>query len=199
MLRVRDPGSMPRKPRIEAAGAIHHVIARGNAGVEIVLDNSDRRDLVTALERASERHGWLVHAYCVMDTHIHAVIETPQPNLGAGMQRLLGGYAFEFNRRHGQYGRLFAGPFSSALVETERYALTVCAYVVLNPVRARLASAPEDWEWSSYRATAGLIRPPDFLETRLVPAMLHPDRKRAYGLYRQLVREADENPRPRSG
>lgn len=197
-LRVRHPGSMPRKPRVEAAGAIHHVIARGNAGIEIVVDNSDRRDLITDLERASERYGWLVHAYCLMNTHLHAVIETPQPNLGVGMQRLLGGYAFEFNRRHGLYGRLFAGPFSSSLVETESYAVTVCAYVVLNPVRAGVVAAPEDWEWSSYRATAGLSRAPGFLATRLVPAMLHRDMTRAQELYRELVRETAENPRPRS-
>ena len=184
---------------MEAAGAIQHVIARGNAGGEIVLDNSDRRDLIAALGRASERDGWLVHAYCLMDAHLHLVVETPEPTLGKGMQRLLGGYAFEFNRRHGRYGHLFAGPYAASLVETEDYAITLSAYVALNPVRAGLVAAPEDWEWSSYRATAGLIRAPEFLETRLVPAMLHPNPTRAQALYRQLVCEAAGHPTPGSG
>jgi hypothetical protein len=115
------------------------------------------------------------------------------------MRWALGGYAFEFNRRHGRHGHLSAGPFSASLVETEAYAIEVCAYVVLNPVRAGLVRAPEDWRWSSYRATAGLIAAPPSLETRLMPEMLHPQRKRALELYRLLVRETAERPRPGSG
>jgi putative transposase len=190
---------VPRKPRVEAPGAIQHVIARGNAGCCIVIDDDDRRTLITSLARVSERVGWHIHAYCLLDTHLHAVVETPEPTLGSGMRRLLGGYAYEFNRRHGRFGHLFAGPFSASLVETEAYALELCAYVVLNPVRAGLVRAVEDWKWSSYRASAGLITTPPFLETRLVPGLLHPDRKRAHELYRQWVRETAERPRPGSG
>ncbi len=79
------------------------------------------------------------------------------------------------------------------------YAIEACAYVVLNPVRAGLVRTPEDWKWSSYRVTAGLVAAPSFLETRLVPAMLHVDRKRSQELYRKLVRETAERPKPRSG
>ena len=190
---------MPRKPRFEAAGAIQHVVARGNAGGRIVADDDDRRALLSGLGRASERSAWRVHAYCVMNTHLHVVVETPEPTLGSGMRRLLGSYAHEFNRRYDRYGHLFTGPFSSSLVATEAYAIEVCAYVVLNPVRAGLVLAPEEWPWSSYRATASLVAAPSFLETRLVPAMLHVDPKRARELYRQLVREVAERPRPGSG
>jgi putative transposase len=125
---------MARKPRVEAPGAIQHVIARGNAGARIMRDDDDRRALLAALARVSEKQGWRVHAYCLMDTHMHCVVETPEPNLGTGMQRLLGGYAYEFNRRHGRYGHLFGAPYWSSLVETEAYAIQLCAYVVLNPV-----------------------------------------------------------------
>jgi REP element-mobilizing transposase RayT len=190
---------MPRRPRVDAAGAIQHVIARGNAGVRIVADDEDRRELVAGLARAADRYSWRVHAYCLMDTHFHAVVETPEPTLGAGMQRLLGGYAAEFNRRHGRYGHLFGGPYSASRIETEAYAIEVCAYVVLNPVRAGLVVDPADWKWSSYRASAGLVHEPSFLETELLPAMLHSDRMRAQALYRELIRDAAERPRPGSG
>ncbi len=183
---------MPRKQRVEAPGAIHHVIARGNGGGRIVADDDDRRTLLAGLAGVSERYGWLVHAYCLMDTHVHAVVETPEPTLGSGMRLLLGGYAYAFNRRHGRYGHLFAGPYKASLVDSDAYAIEVCAYVVLNPVRAGLVNTPEDWPWSSYRATAGLVRPPSFLETWLVPTMLDPDRKRAQELYREMVRERAE-------
>jgi putative transposase len=190
---------MPRKPRVDAPGAINHVVARGNAGIRIVADDDDRRALVAGLARASERYGWLVHAYCLMDTHIHALIETPDPTLGSGMQRLIGGYAYEFNRRHGRYGHLFAGRYSASRIDTDAHAIMAGAYLVLDPVRAGLVSDAADWPWSSYRASAGLVRAPAFLETRLLPAMLHTDLRRARELYRELIRETAESPKPGSG
>jgi REP element-mobilizing transposase RayT len=186
---------MPRKPRREFAGAIHHVIARGIAGCAIVDDNEDRRELVSRLGPVSGRFGWRVHAYCLMDTHLHTVIETPEPTLGLGMQRLLGGYALEFNQRHGRHGHLFASRYSASLVEKDAYLLEVCVYVVLNPVRAGLVTAPEDWVWSSYRSTAGIAEAEPFLETSLVSGMLSPEPERAAELYRQLVRDVLSRPR----
>ncbi len=190
---------MPRKPRVEVAGGIQHVIARGNGGGRIVLDDADRHSLIAGMARTADRSGWRVHAYCLLNTHLHVVVETPEPTLGSGMRLLLGGYASGFNQRHCRYGHLFAGPFSASLIETEAYAIEVCAYVALNPVRAGLVHVPEAWPWSSYRATAGLVAAPPFLETKLVPAILHVDRHRAQELYRELVRETAARPRPGSG
>src|SRR5688500_5981907 len=109
---------MPRRPRVDAAGAIQHVIARGIASVRIAADDDDRSTFLNGLSRAADRYGWLVHAYCLMDTHVHLVVETPKPNLSAGMRHWIGGYAYEFNRRHGRYGHLFAGPFTAKLIDT---------------------------------------------------------------------------------
>jgi putative transposase len=134
-----------------------------------------------------------------MDTHLHAIVETPDPTLGSGMKRLLGGYAFEFNRRHARYGHLFAGPYASSVIDTDAYAIQACAYVVLNPVRAGLVADPADWKWSSYRASAGLARVPDFVETRLVPRMLHADERKAREVYREHIHELADDPRPGSG
>jgi len=115
------------------------------------------------------------------------------------MRRLVGGYASEFNRRHDRYGDLFGGPCTASLFATETYAIQVCAYVVLNPVRAGLVNDPADWSWSSYRASAGLVKIPSFIETRLVPSMLHPDVHRAQEPYREHVHEVGEHPKPGSG
>lgn len=186
---------MPRKARVEAADAIQQVIARGVADVDLFRDDDDRLAFVSNLARASELFEWRVHAYCLMDTHVHAVIETSEPTLGPGMQRLLGGYAFRFNRRHGRHGHLFGGRFTASLIDTESYAIQVCAYVVLNPVRAGIVPRSEDWRWSSYRATAGLVNAPPFLATWLVPEALHPELERAREQYRELVTEVALRPR----
>jgi len=164
-----------------------------------VADDDDRSTLIAGLARAAGRCGWRVHAYCLMDTHLHAVVETPEPNLGEGMKHLLSGYAHEFNRRHARYGHLFAGPYGSSLVANESYAIEVCAYIVLNPVRAGVVGDAADWAWSSYRVTAGLVSAPSFVETSLLPEMLHANPRRARELYQELVRERGEHPRPGSG
>ena len=189
---------MPRRSRTEAAGAIHHVIARGNAGGRVVEDDEDRRAFIARVDAVCERFEWRVHAFCLMDTHLHVVVETLRPTLGAGMQRLLGGHAYEFNRRHDRFGHLFAGPYAASEVDSDAYLLEVCVYVVLNPTRAGLVHAPEGWVWSS-RSSAGLAPAASFLETALVPTMLAPEPARAQELYRQLVRETAERPRAGPG
>jgi hypothetical protein len=98
-----------------------------------------------------------------MPNHYHLVVETPQPNLSAGMQRLNGRYALQFNWLHGVDGHLFQGRFHSNLVESDRELAAVARYVVLNPVRAGLCDEPDEWLWSSFRACVGAAAKPSFL------------------------------------
>ena len=99
--------------------------------------------------------GWKVDAYCLMLNHFHFVIETPQANLVAGMKWFLGVYTSRFNRRHKLFGHLFSGRYKSLIVDGSGngYLKTLCDYVHLNPVRAKLLSdkqALSDYRWSSY-------------------------------------------------
>ncbi|MDA1101451.1 MAG: transposase, partial [Proteobacteria bacterium] len=156
---------MARPLRIEYPGAVYHVTARGNAQAAIYLDDADRRSFLDTLALAIERHAWLCHGYCLMDNHYHLLIETPTANLGRGMRHINGVYTQAFNRRHGRVGHLFQGRYKAILVEREAYLLELARYVVLNPVRAKLAGikAASDWPWSSHRAVAGEAAAPDWL------------------------------------
>jgi putative transposase len=180
-------GEMPRRPRSEAPGAIYHVVARGNGGCRIVLDDADRDAFVDRLARIADRFRWRVYAYCLMDTHLHLVVETPDTTLGVGMQRLIGGHAFQFNRRHGRSGHLFAGPYYALPIERAAHLTQACVYVVSNPVRAGLVQTAADWRWSSYRATAGLEPTPPFIRTEIIPDSLAADVHRARQIYREAV------------
>jgi REP-associated tyrosine transposase len=93
---------MAREPREEASGAIHHVIPRGNADLAIVHDDRDRIAFVARFARVGRELGWFTHASCLMDSHHHAVVETPEPNLGRGMRRVLGGHSRWMNVRYGR-------------------------------------------------------------------------------------------------
>lgn len=190
---------MPRRPRTEAPGAIHHVIARGNGGCRIVVDDKDRVAFIDRVACVCDEFEWRLHAYCLMDTHVHAVIETPKPTLGAGMQKLVGGHAYMFNRRHQCSGHLFAGPYYAAELAGEAHLVEACVYVVLNPVRARLVAHPAKWRWSSYRAAAGAEPVPGFVATEILPDALSPDPGRARELYRRMVDEVAARRLPGSG
>lgn len=164
---------VPRRPRQEAPGAVHHVVAQGNDRQRIVRCDVDRIALVRRLATTSAAVGWRCHAYCVMDTHLHALIETPEPNLGMGMQRLIGGYAYEFNRRHERAGHLFVNPYYSVVVERDEHLVAAATYVVLNPVNAGVCAHPADWPWCSYADTAGTRS--SFVATELLHGFLAAD------------------------
>jgi putative transposase len=148
---------------MQIAGATYHVTARGNRRGPIFADDVDRALFLSLFADVVGWTGWICLAYCLMPNHVHLVVETPAPNLSPGVQRLLGRYARLFNDRHRLWGHVFGGRFGSELIETERHALEVARYVVLNPVRARLAVKPHVGRWSSYAATVGLGRSERFL------------------------------------
>ena len=175
---------MPRAPRQEIPGAIHHVVAKGVSGQEIVRDDYDRRALWMRLGRTVGRYRWRCFAYCFMDTHFHLVLRTPEPNLGRGMQWLCGRYAQEFNSRWGRSGHLFGSRFYSDVVTSDGHFVASVVYVLLNPVKAAMVDRAELWPWSSYAATAGLVEAPSFLDVEGV--LEHFDR-RADRARRRLV------------
>src|SRR5580692_9798099 len=147
---------MARKLRVEYPGAIYHVMNRGDRRENIFKDDEDRQGFLAALGEACDKSGWQIHAHCLMPNHFHLVLETPQANLVVGMKWLLGTYTGRFNRRHKLFGHLFSGRYKSLIVDGSGtgYLKTVCDYVHLNPVRAKMIP-PEaklaGYRWSSFR------------------------------------------------
>ena len=185
---------MPRPLRLDAAGAFHHVTARGNRRGLIFLDAADRGRFVSFLADAVRRFEWRCHAYCLMSNHFHLVLETPNASLGRGMQWLNGRYAQTFNRRHGHIGHLFQSRFASNPIEHDAHLVASCRYAILNPVRAGLCTSPHEWPWSSYRATAGLGRPLGLVTTDRLLAQFADERDRAQERYRNFVAEGIAEP-----
>ena len=136
---------MPRKLRIQYPGAMYHVMSRGNRRERIFLDDVDRQDFLKTLAEACQKTGWQVHAYCLMSNHYHLVVETPEPNLVAGMAWLQSTYTIRLNRRHQLIGHVLSGRYKSQLLEGSGngYLKTACDYVHLNPVRAGLFKGEE--------------------------------------------------------
>src|SRR5574337_1111582 len=180
---------MARPLRIEFPGALYHVTARGNARQDIFFDDEGRRRFLGVLAHVVSRFHLRLHAYCLMDNHVHLVVETPKANLSNAMCQLNGGYTQSFNRRHGRVGHALQGRFKAIMVDRDSYLLELCRYVVLNPVRARRTRKPDTYPWSSYQATAGLVPVPSCLTVDWLLSQFGQQRSAAQRKYRAFVAE----------
>jgi REP-associated tyrosine transposase len=142
---------MARALRPNIADGMYHITARGVRRSRIYDDGVGYRRFLALFRRVSNDLGWISHAYCLMPNHYHLVLETAEPNLSAGMQRLNSQYAAWFNWRHGFVGHVFESRFYSGVIEFNAHFLELSRYVVLNPVRAGLCRHPKEWPFSSYR------------------------------------------------
>jgi REP element-mobilizing transposase RayT len=179
---------MARPLRIEYDGAVYHVTSRGNVRRPTFKDDKDFLTFLDILQQVNKRFNWICHAYCLMNNHYHLVIETPDGNLSKGMRQLNGVYTQNFNKRHRSVGHVFQGRYKAILIQKESHLLEICRYVVLNPARAKIVEHPEQWKWSSYRATAGRGKSHPCLQTDWVLGQFSKRRKQAERSYREFVK-----------
>ena len=140
-----------------------------------------------------EQYQVLCHAWVLMDNHYHLVLETPQANLSSAIRHLNGVYTQAFNRRHQRVGHLFQGRFKAILVQQEAYLLELCRYVVLNPVRAKMATQPTQWRWSRYRATSGEELAPPWLVTEWILGQFAPTARASRRAYVEFVTSGERH------
>ncbi|HSC50003.1 MAG TPA: transposase [Gaiellaceae bacterium] len=189
---------MPREPRIEVPGCYYHVSSRGNRGCTVFEDDYERRVFVSLLATAVQRWRWVCHSFVLMSNHYHLLIQLDPGGLSAGMQFLNGSYARLSNRRHGYVGQhLFRNRFWSELVRNDVHLRETARYIVLNPVRAKICSAPGDWSWSSYRACAGLDFTPRFLAASQHLRLFGNKPSAARRAYREFVADGVDGANPR--
>jgi len=154
---------MPRGPRLDAPGTLHHVMVRGLDRQVIFRDDRDRDDFVRRVATLAEAGYLAVYAFAVLPNHVHLLVRTQTRPLSRNMRSLLTGYAGQFNRRHRRTGHLFQNRYKSIVVDEEVYFLELVRYLHLNPLRAgivedlgSLARSP----WTGHSALLGhLARP----------------------------------------
>jgi hypothetical protein len=115
-----------------------------------IFENANDVRVFLLLLALAVRDGLLrVHAYVVLTTHYHLLVESLTGELARAMQRVQEMYAQYFNRTRGRDGHVFRGRYRSKLVSSLRYRLAVLAYIDRNPVDAGLASHPSAYRHGS--------------------------------------------------
>jgi putative transposase len=176
-----------RRPRENFAGGFFHVGTRGNGRQSVLIDDVMRMTFMRMFARITAKYRWLIYSWCLMTTHYHLVVHTPDAGLSEGMRELNGGFARWANRYRGREDHVFGKRFGSVTIHSDEHLLEACRYVVLNPVRAGLCRDAAEWPWSSYHATAGLAHPPSFLAVGELLGMFAAEPTAAVAAYREFI------------
>ena len=159
---------MARPLRIEFPGAHYHIFSRGTRKENIYHEDKDRIVFLEKLEETSEKYSLLIHSCVLMNNHYHLHLETPQGNISKAMHYLNTSYTNWFKAKYKIVGSVFQGRYKSILVDKETYAISLNAYIHLNPVRSNIVIRASDYRWSSYKAYLGLVNKPIWLTTNLI-------------------------------
>ncbi len=149
---------MPRKARIDAPGALHHIICRGIERRKIFTDDADKNYFVSRLGRVISETQTPCYSWALIDNHFHLLLKTGNVPIATVMRRLLTGYAVSFNLRHNRSGRLFQNRYKSILCQEEAYLLELVRYIHLNPLRAGLVSSMHQLDRYRYCGHGVLMR-----------------------------------------
>lgn len=149
---------MPRKSRIDAPGALHHIIVRGIDRTEIFRNDNDRNDFLNRMGKLLIETKIICYAWALLPNHFHLLVKTGCFPVAVLMRRLLTGYAVSFNRRHNRVGHLFQNRYKSILCQEDAYFLELVRYIHLNPIRAKIVDDMESHDnylYSGHSAVMG--------------------------------------------
>jgi len=141
---------MPRRMRVQSRTKIYHVMIRGNEKRNLFLDDEDRRKFLDILREKNKEHKYAIYAYCLMENHVHLVINEGEDEISRIMKRINTSYAYYFNKKYHRVGHVFQDRFRSEAIEREKYLLAVVRYIHNNPVKAGVVSSLVEYEWSSF-------------------------------------------------
>ncbi len=146
---------MPRRPRIISSTGIYHIILRSVNQHIIFEDDSDYQKFLFILSDCKEKYDVDIYAYCLMDNHIHILMNAPPNILSSFFQSLGTRFVRWYNSKYSRSGHLFQDRFHSRAVDSQEYFLTTLVYIHNNPVKALICRIPSDYRWSSYNAYYG--------------------------------------------
>lgn len=141
---------MTRHSRQLSETGLYHVMLRGNERKNIFQDDKYKQRFLDGIETKGNEVDFAVHAYCIMNNHVHLLINSKGQDLASIMKGIAVRYAAFYNWKQGRVGHVFQDRFKSEPIENDAYLLAVVRYIHNNPVKARMVAKPADYRWSSY-------------------------------------------------
>ena len=182
---------MPRQARIDAPGALHHIICRGIERRKIFNDDADRDNFLERLEIIFKETSTPCYGWALIPNHFHLLLRTGKVPISTVMRRLLTGYAVSFNRRHRRYGHLFQNRFKSILCQEDLYLKELVGYIHLNPLRAKIVAELKDLAKYPYGGHSAIMgkQKRDFQDVDYVLRLFGDTVTEARRNYREYVRK----------
>ncbi|MFC1841178.1 transposase [Thermodesulfobacteriota bacterium] len=180
---------MPRQPRLDTPGALHHVIGRGIDGIDIFDDKKDWIDFLARLKDLCESKAMSVYAWSLMSNHYHLLVRTGNISLSDNMRKLLTGYVVNYNRRHKRYGYLFQNRYKSILCEDDPYLLELTRYIHLNPLRAGIVKSIKElnkYPRSGHSVIMGSVKH-EWQDSETILSYFGKWKKKAIGKYEDFI------------
>jgi len=185
---------MSRPLRIDYPNAWHHVMNRARRGQDLFIDKADYQQFIDLLQETTDLFNVNVVAYCLMPTHYHLLLQTPDANLSRCMRHLNGVYTQRYNVSHSCDGTLFRGRYKSILVEADNYVLQVVRYIHRNPLKAGLVRRLDQYVWSSHKGYLSNAKKWNWLYKHFVMDMLTTQINSQIQIYKQfMAQEQDED------
>ena len=185
---------MPRQARIDAPGALQHIIVRGIERKRIFFDDKDRNNFVARLTTVLPESRARCYAWALIPNHFHLLLCSGNVPISTVMRRLLTGYAVSFNRRHRRHGQLFQNRYKSILCQQEPYLLELVRYIHLNPLRARIVTDYKALDKFTYSGHATLLghKQHAFQDANTILSLFDQNHSAARKKYRTYVQKAIE-------
>ena len=180
---------MPREARKVSCSGFYHVMIRGVNKEIIFKDDRDRRNFLHLLKYYKIKLNCKIHAYCLMDNHVHILIEDNNNKLGELMRNVTSIYAGEFNKKYKRVGHLFQERFKSQNVENDYYLLRLVRYIHRNPEKAGICKT-EDYVWSSYKE---FICGEKIIETKTILEKYNVNINKAIKEFKERMKQSDND------
>ena len=185
---------MPRQRRKLGESKTYHVMIRGNERKNLFLDNEDKVRFLDTLYEKNKEQNYEVLAYCLMDNHVHLLINEGRDEIARVMKRINVSYAYYFNKKYKRVGHLFQDRYKSEIIDSDSYLLSAARYIHRNPVKAAITNQAAQYEWSSYNS---YVRQNTYLNSivhkDVILELFSPDRQRAIELFIEYTNKDSED------
>jgi len=173
--------------RIHVPGGLYHITQRGNARKKIFFSNEDRSFFCLLMQKYFTKYNHRLHAFCLMDNHIHLLIQAGALPFAKAMQSITSIYAKRLNKRCNATGHQFQSRYFSSIIECDYHLLTVLKYIHMNPVRAKMVKSPgeHDWNTHNYYSYNDNI---SWIERCFCLSMFDKDTQKAVAKYNQFMK-----------